>query len=165
MQMSVSPALSSPSSENRGSDCSLDTLPPGAHEIDEAFEAAVVASDQNIRASHKRTREAHFKTIGLLKKPKGAAFPFHEPVEVLHCCMQAAAAVAGSTAPDFDLGSDPRQVYMWMAKTMIDYGNECREEGVRLERDASEPRLHPQLSGPMLDCVTKMTELLSTRRT
>lgn len=165
LQMSMSPSLSSPSSENHGSDRSLDTLSPAAHEIDEAFEAAVLASDHNIRISHKRTREAHFKTVGLLKKPRGQAFPFHEPVDVLHCCMQAAAAVAGSTAPEFDLESDPRQVYMWMAKTMIDYGNECREEGVRLERDASEPRLHPQLSGPMLDCVTKMTELLSTRRT
>jgi len=165
LEMNMAPALSSPSSESHGSDCSPDTLPPAAHEIDEAFEAAVLASDHNIRTSHKRTREAHLKTVGLLKKPRGQAFPFHEPVDVLHCCIQAAAAVAGSTAPEFDLESDPRQVYMWMAKTMIDYGNECREEGVRLERDASEPRLHPQLSGPMLECVTKMTELLSTRRT
>lgn len=133
-----------------------------AHEIDEAFEAAVVASDGNVKASHKRTREAHRKITAALKKPKGAAFPFHEPVEVLHCCIQAAAAVAGCTAPDFNLESDPRQLYMWMAKTMIEYGKECREEGARLERDDSGPRLPPNLSAPMLECVMKMTELLNT---
>ena len=163
LHMSVLPELDSPSS--RFATAEQPAEPTGTHELDEAFEAAVLASDQSIRASHKRTREAHCKTLHVLKKPKGAAYPFHDPVDVLNCCMQAAAAVAGCTAPDFDLGSDPRQVYMWMAKTMIDYGNECREEGSRLERDASEPRLQPHLAGPMLKCVMKMTELLSTGRT
>lgn len=127
---------------------------------DLAFEVAVLSSDKVLRVSHKRTRQQHQRVTALLKKQKGMAFPFHEPVDVLNGCLAAAAAVTGATAPNFNLESDPRQVYFWVAKTLINYGKECREEGTHLQQQ-NRLLLPPQLAKSMLDCTTKMNTLLS----
>ena len=122
-----------------------------------------MASDQTTLKSHKRSRQTLLMTQRALKKPKGAPYPQHEPWQVVHYAIKAAAAVAGVSAPGFNDDSDPRQVYLWMCKTVIEYGKEREEEGARMVRDSTGPRLGRELHGPALKLMGQLNDLLSTR--
>lgn len=137
--------------------------PPSSGDAGNSFRDAILASDQTTRSLYKRTRETRIETRRVLQKPKsGCEFPFHDPRDTLRAALEGAAAVAGTTAPEFELESDPRQVYLWLVKTVIKYGDECREEGRRLERDGSEPRIRKEAALEALTLMSKLNTLLSS---
>ena len=129
------------------------------------FESTLRAADESIRSSHKRVRKemAHAKKV--LQKPRQVSVVDQDPEHTLKYALTAVAAVAGTEAPKFNLDSDARQIYMWVVKTLVHYGNECRDEGSRLERGNAEPRLPPAAALEALTLMGSLNELLTGRRT
>lgn len=131
---------------------------------DQEFEAALLAADTAISGSLKRLRETRGRTAQLLKKPTSDRFPFNDEIDVLNASLEAVQAVTGTLAPNFDLKSDPRCVFVNVRDTIIAYGDECRQEGRSLERTNSEPRVRPELGLEMLKCISHLNSMLSDGR-
>lgn len=134
---------------------------PSLIDVDVDFEEAVHAADATVRASEKRTREVEMRTARLLKKPKGEPFPFQEPGDVINAQLEAIERVTGLTSPRFDTKSDPRRVYAWVRDSIIQYGDECREEGRGLERSSAEPRIRPEAATEAMQLMARLNDLLS----
>ena len=128
------------------------------------FESTLFEADQSIRFSHRRARHDQLHARKVLRKPRQVSVVDQDPEHTLRYALTAVSAVAGTAAPEFTLDSDARQIYMWVVKTLQSYGDECREEGARLERDGAEPRLPLSAATEALNLMSNLNELLSTRR-
>lgn len=137
-----------------------------AHHSASEFEAAIYATDDTVRRSHKRVRESLLQTRRLLRKPRGEPFPFHAEVDTLEASLQATTAITGATHPGFDLQSDPRRIFEWVRDVQIEYGHECREEGRSLEREeAALTRLPAELALELMKLITQANKILQAPRT
>lgn len=127
-----------------------------------SFETAIAAADTAILSSQKRMRETLIDAKRKLRKPVGdEEYPFHEPEDVLFASFQAVTAVTGDESPHFDLRSDPRRVFAWARDAIIKYGDDCREEGIALQRANSEPRVRPEAALQMMTLMGKMQDILA----
>jgi hypothetical protein len=128
------------------------------------FESTLLVADESIRSSHKRARQVMVHAKKVLQKPGQVSVVDQDPEHTLKYALTAVAAVAGTDAPKFNLDSDARQIYMWVVKTLSHYGDECREEGARLERDGAEPRIPTATALEALKLMSNLNDLLSTQR-
>lgn len=126
------------------------------------FAKAARLGDETARLMHVRTRAARAEAKRVLKRPKGAAFPFHDPASTLHSALQAVENVTGAKAPDFTLESDPRQIFLWTTRALLAFGDARYEEGRRTEREGAEPRIRPDAALEALTLMTKLNDLLTT---
>jgi hypothetical protein len=142
----------------------LESTLPSPRDSSEDFEVALKAADAVMISSSKRLRQLRIQTNQALKKPPAPPFIWHEPIDVLNAALEAATAVTGCASPAFDFKTDPELMFAWVRDTVIKYGDECRQEGRELEREASEPRMRPEVTGEALSLMSRLNELLSDPR-
>lgn len=152
-----------PKAMNGGSTTSTPAAPDPEGTFAELTEASILTSDKRIRAAQKRIRSADL-TARAGRRRVIADGVFHDEEEALRAAVQAVVALCGEAArpPDwFNTHCSPVSIYKWFVDRIIEYGEECRREGMLAQADAEAPRVPPEHAIAALDLMNTLRTMLS----
>lgn len=144
-------------------DVGTEAAPDSQSKFAELTEATILAADERIRSGQKRIRSADLAARDGRRRVIADGV-FHDEEEALQAAIQAVVALCGETSrpPDwFNTNCSPASIYKWFVNRIIEYGEECRKEGMLFQADAETPRVPPEHAVEALQLMNTLRTMLS----
>tara|TARA_Y100000768_G_scaffold107564_1_gene78972 strand:+ start:14206 stop:14742 length:537 start_codon:yes stop_codon:yes gene_type:complete len=139
------------------------TAPDSQNKFAELTEATILAADERTRSGQKRIRRADLAARHGRRRVIADGV-FHDEEEALQAAIQAVVALCGESSrpPDwFNTNCSPASIYKWFVNRIIEYGEECRKEGIHFQADSEAPRVPPEHAMEALQLMNTLRTMLS----